>query len=109
MQKIGYNSNTYQTEDDRLIAVVAMLNDPNPPPPPPALKRIKVLGAAGSYLNIRTGPGITFLDIGNLPAGSVCDVYGAQKDGAGNEWVRINNDQQWIARIYNGNEKAVWG
>jgi hypothetical protein len=104
---LGYIARTYPTEDDKILAVVAMLEMPTQPPP--TLRRIRVLGAAGSWINIRTGPFITTTnDIGNLYAGEVRDVYQTQMDGAGNEWVKISIEQAWVCRVYGGVVKAEW-
>lgn len=101
---LGYIARTYPTEDDKILAVVAMLEAPTQPPP--TLRRIRVLGAVGSWINIRSGPATTFRDIGDLYAGEIRNVYQAQMDGAGNEWVRISIEQAWVCRVYGGVVKA---
>lgn len=62
------------------------------PSSPGALYRVKALIA----INIRSGPGKNFTDVGDLPAGSECDILAENADGsygeiAPNRWVFVKS------------------
>jgi hypothetical protein len=48
-----------------------------------------------SWVNIRTGPGINFQDIGDIYPGEVKDVFEERPEAGGNAWARIGPGQ-WI-------------
>lgn len=52
-------------------------------------------------LNIRSGPGVNYADIGDIPVNARVEILGDAKDRYGNDWVRIGFNQ-WAARLYNG-------
>lgn len=52
-------------------------------------------------LNIRSGPGVNYTDIGDLPVNARVEILGASQDRYGNDWVRIGWNQ-WAAQKYNG-------
>jgi hypothetical protein len=106
--KVGYNSVTYQTEDDKLIAVVAMLTNPTPAPTPtPTLRQVFVMVGG---LKLRGGTNTSAPVIRELAYGEVLNVYETITDSAGSEWARVG-DNQWICRFIPGGsppEKARW-
>jgi GH25 family lysozyme M1 (1,4-beta-N-acetylmuramidase) len=54
-------------------------------------------------VNIRSGPGVTYADIGDVPFNAVVEILGTAKDRYGNDWVRIGFSQ-WSAKLYQGQE-----
>jgi hypothetical protein len=84
-------------EDAQILAVVALLEAPK-------AKQVRVVQDG---LHVRGGPGEEFRLLRSLRVGDTLPVYEIAKDPHGNEWVRISQNE-WICRVYNGVEKAVF-
>ena len=86
-------------EDSQLLAVVALLQNPQPVQP-----QVCVIQDG---LHVRGGPDEKYLIIRSLRVGDILPVFEQAKDLAGNDWVRISGNE-WIARVYAGRIKAEW-
>ncbi len=85
--------------ESRLLAVVALLEGP-----PEQQKKVRVLV---NGLNVRGGPNEVYRLIRSLRVGDVLPVLAEVKDLAGNDWVRIA-ENEWICRVYQGRIKAEY-
>ena len=72
---------------------------------PPVIGRVRVMWAP--FINLRSGPGIQYPDVGDAMAGSEWEVSEEGQDEAGNAWVR-GGEGRWLARVFNGVVKAEW-
>lgn len=67
-----------------------------PPPPPPAPEGLRMKVTTTPHLNVRSGPGTNYADVGDLPTGTEFDI----KNVAGaNAWVQIKGGQfdgKWV-------------
>ena len=84
-------------EDEKILAVVALLESPASP-------QVKVIQEG---LHVRTGPGEEYPIIRSLSFGDVLQVLEQKKDYFANDWVRIAANE-WICRVYQGKEKALF-
>jgi hypothetical protein len=87
---------TSMTQDDLQViranaqAIVDVCNKYLPAPVPQPLKRVKIIV---SVLNIRNGPGASFVDIGDARLGEIYSVWEER-----NGWFRVHQtEQRWIS------------
>lgn len=87
-----YNGNWAQFQAE--FGLASPSPSPSPEPIPESEITMKVI--ATPHLNVRSGPGTNYADVGDLPTGTVVDV---QNVAGANAWVQIKGGQfdgKWV-------------
>lgn len=76
-----------------------MTNYPTPVPKPPAsgASQVALARTRAAYVNIRTGPGTNYEDIGDIRNNSLVTVYPATTRGEGWVWVEQYKNAGWVS------------
>lgn len=69
----------------------------------------KIKNVAGNYLNVRSGPGTNYSDIGNVYFGDVLEFLGREKSIYGNWWfhIRYSGGDGWVYGGYASVEEGT--
>lgn len=85
----GWETSAYTIEDERILTLIAMINEPEPPIPPEDRRRV-----TASVLRVRTGPGLDYPAIDAQYMGDIVTIY--ELSG---EWGRIG-EGRWASTVW---------
>jgi len=93
--------------DATFDAITLIVQKELPPPVQPTIRTIKVIYKG--KMNIRKSPSASILVqiVGSIYEGETRQVSEEATDSSGNIWCKIG-DNQWIARVFQNNVKAVY-